>query len=437
MKDIDTLKSRENEERTMKNHLKILMCLYGISILTFTTLSLIPNCALAQSKASPEVSFKALGSEPPAALYKTCRRMLVGPWVNQPEEYQGYNGFVGWPGVNRLKSGRWFVTFSSGYWHASPPLTDDVKKDPKCLAQIDAWQKIGMPDIFAPRGGRANLMHSDDQGRTWSKPQTLIDTELDDRHATILELNNGSLLCSFFDYSLPGVAQVKYLLSLDGGNSWSKPSTLPGDATSFGNGSVIKLSDGNIILAAENKLGAQGIAVYRSNDQAASFERTAIVRAQHDLFEPTVAELPDGRLILMARPEGDISFSNDRGQTWTKSVSTGIKLFDPHLLMMPNGVLACFHGSYQAGHLRVILSPDLGRTWHGPAERHGYSVDPSVYGYSHPMLLPDGSVYLVYIHTGGHRPADARSEALWALRLRINDNADGIQILPDPYPPAD
>lgn len=84
----------------------------------------------------------------------------------------------------------------------------------------------------------------------------------------------------------------------------------------------------------------------------------------------------------------------------------------------------------------MLLSPDGGHRWHGPGERYGYSVDPSVYGYCHPILLPDGTVYLVYLHTGGHLPAHARTEALWGLRVRVSDAADGIEILPAPGSPA-
>ncbi len=382
----------------------------------------------------PSPSFRVIGSEPLPDLYKTCRRMVVGPSVNQPEDYPGYGGFVGWPGVTRLQSGRWLVTFSSGYWHASPPLTDEIKNDPACRFQLEEWQKIGMPDLLAPRGGRAHCIYSDDQGQSWSRPQTLIDTELDDRHATILELNQGRLLCTFFEYRLPSQARALYLLSDDGGRSWSQPRSLPGNATSFGNGSAIRLSDGTVLLAAEENQGDGGITIYHSANQAESFEQTACVTADHSLCEPTVAELPGDRLVLIARPKGDLSFSDDGGRTWTPPVSTGVSLFDPHLLLLPGGILACFHGSYQGGSLRVILSPDGGRTWHGPADHIGYSVDPTVYGYSHPMLLPDGSVYIVYLHTGGHSPADARSEALWSLRLRINPTADGIQLLPAPPP---
>ena len=47
------------------------------------------------------VPFEATGAEPASDRYLECRRMLVGPWCNQPEQYDGYNGFVGWADVLR------------------------------------------------------------------------------------------------------------------------------------------------------------------------------------------------------------------------------------------------------------------------------------------------------------------------------------------------
>ena len=109
---------------------------------------------------------------------------------------------------------------------------------------------------------------------------------------------------------------------------------------------------------------------------------------------------------------------------------------------MPSGVLACFHGAYVHGSLkgkglRVMLSPDGGRTWHEPGDHTGLAVDISVYGYCHPMLLEDGTVYVVYLHTGGHTPHDARTEALWGLRIGVHEDAGGIDILPAPGSPED
>ena len=128
--------------------------------------------------------------------------MIIGPWLNQPEQYEGYNGFIGWAGVTQLRSGRWLLTFSSGYWHVSVPWTEEIAKDEKARKAYSSWQqKYHFTEVKAPRGGRAHIMYSDNEGKTWSKPKVLIDTKNDDRHPTILELDDGTLLCTFFDYS--------------------------------------------------------------------------------------------------------------------------------------------------------------------------------------------------------------------------------------------
>lgn len=394
------------------------------------------------------IGFKTVGQSPNEDAPKQCRQLLVGPWLNQPEEYEGYNGFVGWVGVNRLRSGRWLLTFSSGSWHESAPWTEEIAKNPNCRKYLEQYRiiegKRAWPNVRSPRGGRGHVMHSDDQGQTWSEPETLIDTDCDDRQPSILELDDGTLLCTFFTYWLSqsrvgGEHHAKYILSRDKGESWSEPmdvikgSPLRG---SFSNGPAIQLSDGKIIWVISEVSGQWNnphvIGIYGSNDRGESFERLGVVKSEHHLSEPSVAELPDGRLVLFCRREGDICWSADGGKTWTEPVSIGIELVDPHLLMMPNGVLACFHGYCKTGGLRVVLSPDGGESWHGPQERVGYAVDTSVYGYSHQMVLPDGSIFCVYQSTGGHFAEHARTMGLWGLRLRVHDGADGIDILAAP-----
>ena len=136
-----------------------------------------------------------LGGES-AAKAVDCRRMLVGPGVNQPDPHPGYAGFVGWDAPLRLRDGTLLVSFSTGYWHASPPTPLRVAPD-----TLVTWRKLGMPtNIDAPRGGRAMLIRSTDNGRTWSKPRTIIDTPWDDRSPAMVELPDGTLVCSFFTY---------------------------------------------------------------------------------------------------------------------------------------------------------------------------------------------------------------------------------------------
>jgi hypothetical protein len=44
------------------------------------------------------------------------------------------------------------------------------------------------------------IVRSKDEGKTWSKPETLIDTPADDRHPAFVQLQDGTVICSFFIY---------------------------------------------------------------------------------------------------------------------------------------------------------------------------------------------------------------------------------------------
>jgi hypothetical protein len=110
----------------------------------------------------------------------------------------GQSRFVGWSGVARAKSGALLVTFSSGYWHASPPtgltaLPADFAELFKRLSGVD------LSTINAPCGGRAEIIRSEDGGLAWSKPEVMIDTPLDDRSPAPVQLSDGTLVASFFD----------------------------------------------------------------------------------------------------------------------------------------------------------------------------------------------------------------------------------------------
>ncbi len=385
---------------------------------------------------SGQIRFNVVGKDPDPDRKYVCRRMLVGPWRNQPEEYEGYNGFVGWTSIVILKSGRWMVTFNSGYWHVSVPT----------VGQGGATSFNSR--FHAPRGGRVHLMYSDDAGLTWSRPTTLVDTENTNLHPSILEMSNGTLLCTFVDerHAVAGEPapngfyfRLGYILSADHGKTWSDPKFLP-DTTATGNEPAIQIADGTILRCAherfDNSRKYNGVAIFASRDNGQTFEIRSIIRAEdHHMHEPTLVEMKDGRLAVLTRPDGDICFSDDKGKTWTKPVSTGVGMDDPHLVQLPNGVLAAFHGSRTKSGLRVILSKDNGRTWNGPAEGLGYAVDSSVYRYSCPAVLDDGTVYVVYQHTGGHDMHHARTQALWGIRVRVFDSADGIEILPAPGSP--
>ncbi len=395
----------------------------------------------AESASAPRVKIVENGESrtPPDA----CRGIIVGPGVNQPDPFPGYAGFVGWESPIRLKNGDWLVGFNAGYWHASAPTP--LNYSPKTLAE---YRAMGMPtDVVAPTGGRAMITRSTDQGKTWSKPETLIDTPADDRHPAFLELDDGTILGCFFTYSgepkdgnldNEPAARVFFTRSFDGGRTWEQePRRLETpfhyDET---DGPLVRLNDGSVLVAINGraKSGPPDVAgFFRSTDGGQNWELLSTIQAEHDLHEVTVAELPDGRLVMMARPEGDISWSNDRGRTWTAPQTFGMRMFAPSLQMLRDGTLVCLHGSYSPGHggLRVIFSSDGGQTWIAPAADHGFLVD-NAYGYGKAMVLPDGSLFIAYIATGGHGTADARNNAIRSIRLRVRDDHSGIDLLPAP-----
>ncbi|MBU4270335.1 MAG: glycoside hydrolase [Planctomycetes bacterium] len=397
---------------------------------------------LTWTQAAVAVEVKVVPDGESAAKAADCRRMIVGPGVNQPDPHPGYTGFVAWNTVARLRDGTLLVGFSTGYWHASPPTP--LRMSPDILAE---WRKIGMPtDVDAPRGGRIMLIRSIDDGRTWSKPQTVIDTPMDDRSPAMVELPDGVILCSFF--TSPGwgdpskqpelAYRTAIIRSLDGGKTWEQtvrrlPSPFICDAT---DGPPVVLKDGSVLLAvygppappAQEKPEKQ--AVFRSTDRGETWKLLSEIKTDHEMSETGLTQLPDGRLVMIGRPEGDIVWSSDGGRTWTKPATFGMRMFEPGLIVLRDGTLLCLHGSYGAGGFRAIFSADGGRTWIAPARDHGFAVDARVYGYGRGVELPDGSVLAVYIHTGGHKPEDARTGALWAIRLRVRPDHTGIDLLP-------
>ena len=420
----------------------------------------------AAESASGRIRFNVVGKDPERDRKYVCRRTLVGPWRNQPEEYEGYNGFVGWASIVILRTGRWIVTFNSGYWHVSAPTVGQGLKEERnkayMLSHPDLYRAMPLetkdqggatsftPRFHAPKGGRVHLMYSDDAGFTWSRPITLVDTENTNLHPTILEMNNGTLLCTFVDERLAVGGEpapngfyfrLGYMLSADHGQTWGDHRFFP-DTTATGNEPAIEIADGTILRCVHERFDSSkqfdGVAIFASRDNGRNFEIRSIIRAEdHHMHEPTLVEMTDGRLAVLTRPDGDICFSEDEGRSWTEPASTGVSMDDPHLVQLPNGVLAAFHGSRTLSGLRVILSKDNGQTWNGPAEGLGFAVDSSVYRYSCPAVLDDGTVYVLYQHTGGHNMHHARTQALWGIRVRVFDSADGIEILPAPGSPED
>lgn len=410
-----------------------------VAAVALFSLVLVASLSSGEAAQAPKVAVKVVPYDESAVHPEDFHTTLVGKGVNEPDPFPGYNGFVGWESPILLRNGDLLVGFNAGYWHGSPPtqftgmMLDRFK---------EAWD-MGMPKVDAPRGGRAMLIRSKDGGKTWSKPWTLIDTPWDDRHPAFLELPDGTLLCSFFKFRFADDKirngygyQTMVTRSTDHGQTWSPPRRVASpflkDET---DGPIVQAKDGSVYIAmngqAPGPAAPDQMAIVRSTNGGKDWRVISKLKADHELSEPTIAQLPDGSFVTLARPEGDIAWSYDGGKTWTPFTSIGMRLYAPSLQVLKDGTLLAIFGSYDGGGLRCSFSRDGGRTWIAPHEKYGFLID-HTYGYGKGVQLPDGSIFVVYLRGGGHATQDAATNAIWCTRFRIKPDYSGIELLPAP-----
>lgn len=85
-------------------------------------------------------------------------------------------------------------------------------------------------------------------------------------------------------------------------------------------------------------------------------------------------------------------------------------------------------GALEAGADGGKPSPEAGPDY-------GFSSDRAVYGHSRGIQLPDGSIYIAYHGTGGHKWDDASHTFIYALRVRVRSHGRGIKPLSAPGSP--
>lgn len=374
---------------------------------------------------------------------RELRVCVTGADHNRPDPFPGLGDFIGWPGgIDRLPNGDLLLVFSAGYWHVSFAQPRQIEPTVR-----QRWLDQGWPlDFPAPTGGRTMACRSTDKGRTWSKPQTVMDHPLDDGPHAILTCQDNTVLCfgtvqaSWYGYSkapaafrsdMDGLNTKQFVLrSTDSGATWSDPIWLdsPGNFYERGHGGrPIQLSDGTILWAtyfqSTGEKNLQG-AIRRSTDSGATWTVISrIRRPDNNIDEPVIAELKDGRLILVTRPDGAVFHSSDQGVTWVDSgsrvVSPGSPKFKaPQLIVLQDGTVVAVA---TCGNLRAWISQDNGLIWSADIP-----LDTSSYGYPGSWIMDpkDESILMPYCASG------RAPNRIYLTRFRVNQARDGIELLP-------
>src|SRR5215472_6248602 len=236
--------------------------------------------------------------------------------------------------------------------------------------------------------GRVELIRSSDGGRTWSWPEVLMDTAIDDRDAGICITPAGTILVTTFtslayeavlarakDWPADRLArwqavnrrttesQRKYLLdtwmlrSTDGGMTWSAPFRVPLNSPH----GPTALSDGRLLYAGK-KLWSEGtkVGVAESKDDGQTWTWLSDIPARpgdrvSEYHELHAVEAKDGTVIVHIRNHNPRNKgetlqceSLDGGKTWTSPHEIGVWGLPSHLLRLRDGRLLMSYGYRRA-----------------------------------------------------------------------------------------
>jgi sialidase-1 len=291
--------------------------------------------------------------------------------------------------------------------------------------------------------GRVELMRSRDEGRSWTAPEVLLDTAIDDRDAGICETAKGTLLVTTFTslayerelekhpewralHDRVDAAGRKALLdcwmlrSTDGGLTWSSPYRVPVNSP---HGPVL-LRNGRLLYAGKKLWSDERIGVCESKDDGVTWKWLAEIPARpgddfKQYHELHAVEAADGRLIVQIRNHNKQNDretlqteSRDGGKSWSVPRALGVWGLPSHLLRTRDGRLVMTY-SYRRdprGNLARI-SKDHGQTWSEPITLS--SDGKHDLGYPSTVELKDGSLLTVWYEQMPENPRAVLRQLIW------------------------
>ena len=298
-------------------------------------------------------------------------------------EYQAF------PDACRLQNGDIMAVFYAGYSHIS----------------------LACPEW--PKGGRICTVRSSDEGKTWSEPAVLYDDEIDNRDPHIVQLRDGTLVCTFFSITGDGkkwdgsatggkikeFSPAQIIFSRDGGKTWdpkARDICPPGWVCSA---AVRELPDGTLILGVYMGGSKAHGGVLRSADGGKTWSEPIPIDKDSGVkldAETDVILLKNGDLLAALRGDGKVNMhfatSSDKGLTWGKVQDSGFKGHCPHFTRLSTGEIVLCH---RLPATSVHVSADDGATWSGP-----HQIDSVGCAYPATVELKDGSVLIVYYEEG-------------------------------------
>lgn len=327
---------------------------------------------------------------------------LIGEVKTVMSNPGGAHRYFGWPTIARLKNGR-IAVGASGYRleHVCP-------------------------------FGKGVVAFSDDEGESFTAPEAVIDTVLDDRDVGLTPFGDSGLIVTSFNnttaFQRGNMPQTEecfnyidsvdpeeekkalgstFRISFDNGESFSEiyksPVTSPHGP--------IALNDGRVLWVGTVYGSFDKVEAYILDPRSGEMTFLSGVDAECNrglmLDEPHAIQLPDGRIVCHFRVEDGKkgiftlyqSVSFDDGKSWSEPQQIiGDDSGAPgHLFRHSSGLLISTFGrrSYVCG-IRAIISRDNGESW---SEEHIIYENPDTdddLGYPSTIELHDGTLLTVF-----------------------------------------
>ncbi|GAA5219998.1 sialidase family protein [Membranihabitans marinus] len=356
----------------------------------------------------PKASFAGiLGGLPPWVQNNDTTKYQIISKGGEAGEYQAF------PDACKLKNGDILAVFYGGYGHVS------------------------YPNEGYPNAGRICMVRSKDEGKTWSKPITIFDDIYDNRDPHISQLNDGTIMVSFFSLNLKsnpksrtGVG-VQFIQSFDNGYSWTeRPRQVSITGTDwYCSAPIREMSNGTLVFPVYKQvLGSEHAwgGVFLSYDKGKSWTDPIAIGEEAELFlaaETDVVRLNDGTLLAALRGQKELpmhySISNDVGKSWSEVQSIGFLAHSPHFNRLTTGeILMTYRGvegsetfDWDKAYTALRISYDEGKSWQGP-----FKMDESRGAYPATVELSDGNILLIFYEEG-------ENSGVGALKFEMPDKS--------------
>lgn len=217
--------------------------------------------------------------------------------------------------------------------------------------------------------------------------------------------NTGKKVMLFFKVGpSPSEWWGELMTSDDNGRSWTKPCRLPEDIYGPVKNKPVKLQNGTLLCPSSTEFEGWRLHMEMTADEGATWERTVALNKKETgtgLIQPSVLLLPQGKLQLLCRSRSGFvmtAFSNDNGYNWTEAVPTHLPNpnsgIDAVTLSDGRHIVVYNHINKGRNMLNVAVSED-GMAWKAAAllENDERSAE-----YSYPAVIQssDGLVHITY-----------------------------------------